>query len=59
MFEGRPKLTAWRDRVKKEVGEKLFDETHEQIMNVRNLVKSIQKDDRLELLKARFLRIFT
>lgn len=58
MFEGRPKLTAWRDRVKKEVGEKLFDETHEQILNVRNLVKSME-DDRLELLKARFLRIFT
>ncbi|CAG09655.1 unnamed protein product, partial [Tetraodon nigroviridis] len=33
-FKGHPKLVAWRDRVKKEVGPKLFDEAHEVILNV-------------------------
>ncbi|XP_026177838.1 glutathione S-transferase theta-1-like isoform X2 [Mastacembelus armatus] len=32
VFEGRPRLIAWRERVKKALGEKLFDEAHDVIM---------------------------
>lgn len=59
VFEGRPKLTAWRDRLKKELGEKLFDEAHEVIMNVRSLAQKMKNNSDLELLKPKFRKIFS
>ncbi|XP_047554013.1 glutathione S-transferase theta-1 isoform X2 [Lutra lutra] len=35
IFEGRPKLAAWRQRVEAAVGEDLFQEAHEVIMKAR------------------------
>lgn len=47
---------AWRDRVKKEVGPKLFDEAHEVILNVKSLPQKLQ-GDQLEMLKPRFQKL--
>ncbi|KAM9360924.1 glutathione S-transferase theta-1a [Symphorus nematophorus] len=59
VFAGRPKLIAWRDRVKKALGEKLFDEAHEAIMNVSSLPQKMQDNSELELLKPKFQKIFS
>ncbi|XP_029366321.1 glutathione S-transferase theta-1a [Echeneis naucrates] len=58
VFEGRPKLTAWRDRVKKELGEKLFDESHDGIMNISSLPQKMQNSADLEMLKPKFQKLF-
>lgn len=57
MFEGYPKLSAWRDRVKKEIGQKLFDEAHESVLNIKSLPQKIQPDH-LEMMKPRFQKLF-
>ncbi|KAG7217797.1 hypothetical protein INR49_020893 [Caranx melampygus] len=57
-FEGRPKLAAWRARVKKELGEKLFDEAHEAIMNRSALLQKMQNNPQLHLLKPKFQKLF-
>lgn len=59
VFEGRPKLRAWRERVKKELGEKLFDEAHEVIMNVSSLMQKMKSNSELEILKPKFQKLFT
>ncbi|XP_042337212.1 glutathione S-transferase theta-1-like, partial [Plectropomus leopardus] len=59
VFEGRPKLTAWRERVKKALGEKLFDEAHEVIMAVSSLPQKMQSSSELEMLKPKFRKIFS
>lgn len=58
MFKSRPKLSAWRDRVKKEIGEKLFDEAHEMIMNVGSISQKMQ-GDQLEMIKPKFQKLFS
>lgn len=57
MFEGYPKLSAWRDRVKKEIGQKLFDEAHASIMDIKSLPQKI-KPELLEMMKPRFQKMF-
>lgn len=56
MFEGHPKLSAWRDRVKKEIGEKLFDEAHELILDISSLPQKL-KGEQLEMLRPRFRKM--
>ncbi|XP_019959738.2 glutathione S-transferase theta-1a [Paralichthys olivaceus] len=58
VFEGRPKLIAWRERVKKELGEKLFDEAHESIMAVSSLPEKMQNNTELAMLIPKFQKIF-
>ncbi len=59
MFEGRQKLTAWRDRVKKEVGENLFDEAHEQLMNLGSVMRKLDSEGKMERLKSKYRKIFS
>lgn len=59
VFKDRPKLSAWRDRVKKEVGVKLFDETHDQIVNMPSTVKQLDSEGKLEAVKTRFRKAFS
>nr|ACQ58896.1 Glutathione S-transferase theta-1 [Anoplopoma fimbria] len=59
VFVGRPKLSAWRDRVKKAIGEKLFDEGHEAIMAVSGLMEKMKSSDELEMLKQKFKKLFS
>ncbi|XP_076585881.1 glutathione S-transferase theta-1a [Chaetodon auriga] len=54
VFENRPKLIAWRERLKKEVGEKLFDEAHEMIMQASSLPQQMQNSPELEKIKPKF-----
>ncbi|KAM4745036.1 glutathione S-transferase theta-3-like [Anableps anableps] len=57
-FEGRPKLTAWRDRVKKELGPKLFERAHEAVLNSSGLQQKMQNNTELQKLKPMFLKYF-
>lgn len=50
VFQSRPKLAAWQDRVKQAVGENLFAETHDLIM------KSSKVSQTLEPEKAQMFR---
>lgn len=59
VFEGRPKLAAWRDRLKKELSEELFDEAHELIMNIESRLQKMQEAPELELFKIRFQKNFS
>ncbi|XP_028284697.1 glutathione S-transferase theta-3-like [Parambassis ranga] len=59
VFEGRPKLIAWRDRVKKELGEKLFDEANEVMMNMSSLQHTMQNSKELEMFKPMFQKLFS
>nr|ABY83769.1 glutathione S-transferase theta [Channa punctata] len=60
VFEGRPKLIAWRERVKKALGEKLFDEAHEAIVNVSSLPEKMMREpSKLEMLRAKFQKLFS
>ncbi|KAJ4942585.1 hypothetical protein JOQ06_012439 [Pogonophryne albipinna] len=59
VFEGRQKLTAWRERVKKALGEKLFAEAHEVIMKVGSLPQQMQNNSNLEMLKPKFQKLFS
>ncbi|XP_017290888.1 glutathione S-transferase theta-1b [Kryptolebias marmoratus] len=57
VFEGRPKLGAWRDRVRAAVGEELFDEAHRTIMESQEWVKAMDGST-LQAFKPRILRMF-
>ena len=59
VFEGRPALSGWRERVRKAIGEELFDEAHQSIMNVDGLAKTFQDNGMLEFLKPRISKMFT
>lgn len=58
VLEGRPKLIAWRERVKKELGVKLFDEAHELIMKASSVPQMLQESGGLELFKPQFKKMF-
>uniref|UniRef100_A0A096LZ91 glutathione transferase n=2 Tax=Poecilia formosa TaxID=48698 RepID=A0A096LZ91_POEFO len=57
-FQGRPKLTAWRDRVKKELGVKLVDQAHEALLDSSGLQQKMQNNAELQKLKPMFLKYF-
>ncbi|KAM6965564.1 glutathione S-transferase theta-1a [Aplochiton taeniatus] len=58
VFEGRPTLSAWRDRVKSEIGEDLFDEAHKTIMHVDGLPQTFEKSGMPDFLKPRIQKMF-
>ncbi|KAJ8285763.1 hypothetical protein GJAV_G00030660 [Gymnothorax javanicus] len=58
VFKDRPKLRAWSDRVKKEMGVALFDEAHITTMNMHNLSQVFQENGMLEFLKPRIQKMF-
>ncbi|XP_076126453.1 glutathione S-transferase theta-1a [Alosa pseudoharengus] len=58
VFEGRPLLGEWRDRVKKELGESLFDEAHHVIMHAHTLPQELEDKGMLEFLKPRLKKLF-
>lgn len=57
IFEGRPKLTAWRERVKANIGKELFDEVHELILNAGDLPKKMEQSVMLPHLKTRLQKM--
>ncbi|CAM5100606.1 unnamed protein product [Natator depressus] len=47
IFEGWPKLVAWRSQVEEAVGKELFQEVHERILNAQDLRK-VQIDPQMK-----------
>lgn len=58
MFQDRPALNAWRDRVKKEIGVEVFDEAHKVIMNVDTLPQTFENNGLPEFLKLKLQKMF-
>lgn len=57
VFEGRPKLSAWRDRVQEAIGKELFDEAHQYILGAQESVKSMDSS-KMQVFKPKILRLF-
>lgn len=57
VFEGRPKLSAWRDRVQAAIGMELFVEAHQVIMGAQEAIKQID-GSKMEFFKPRIMRLF-
>ncbi|XP_012706504.2 glutathione S-transferase theta-1 [Fundulus heteroclitus] len=57
VFDGRPRLSSWRDRVRTFIGEELFDEAHQNILGAQEGLKQIDPS-KLELFKPKILRLF-
>ncbi|TFK13945.1 solute carrier family 2, facilitated glucose transporter member 11-like [Platysternon megacephalum] len=55
IFEDRPKLSEWRNRVEEAVGKELFQEVHKLILNIKEL-SNIQIDPQLKEHLAPMLR---
>ncbi|NWQ79965.1 GSTT1 transferase, partial [Columbina picui] len=56
LFEGRPKLAAWRTRVEEAVGKQLFQEAHQGISNVKNLTADQIAPELREHIKQQLLK---
>lgn len=57
VFEGRLKLSAWRDRVQAEIGKELFDEAHQGILASQEMVKNMDSS-KMQVFKPKILRFF-
>lgn len=57
VFDGRPKLSAWRDRVRAAIGAELFDEAHQRILSAQEMAQSMD-GSKLQHFKARILKMF-
>ncbi|XP_013881666.1 glutathione S-transferase theta-1b [Austrofundulus limnaeus] len=57
IFEDRPKLSAWRDRVQAAIGKELFDEAHRTIMESQETVK-VMDGSTLKRFTPKILRMF-
>jgi len=59
VFDGRPALLAWSERVKKAIGEELFAEGHELIMKASGLTQELQNNKDMEMLKSKYQKLFS
>ncbi|KAI5612914.1 glutathione S-transferase theta 1b [Silurus asotus] len=57
VFKGRPKLSAWRDRVRAAVGGELFDEAHERILQAQEIAQTMDGST-LQHFKPKILKMF-
>lgn len=57
VFEGRPKLSAWRDRVQVAIGKELFDEAHQAILGSQESVKQMDAS-KMQFFKPKILKLF-
>ncbi|XP_041931731.1 glutathione S-transferase theta-3-like [Alosa sapidissima] len=57
VFEGRPKLSAWKDRVRQKIGPELFDEAHKGVMGAMEVVKTLDSS-KLQGFKPRIQKMF-
>lgn len=57
VFENRPKLKAWKDRVREEIGAELFDEAHHALLSLQEDVKTMDPK-RMDPLKPKVLKYF-
>lgn len=52
VFQGRPKLGAWRDRVRDAIGAELFNDAHQIVMGAPEKIKMVDVD-KLQVLRPR------
>lgn len=57
VFEGRPKLSAWRNRVQTAIGKELFDDAHQIILGARDRV-TLMEESKLHMFKAKVVKFF-
>ncbi|XP_026885810.2 glutathione S-transferase theta-1b [Electrophorus electricus] len=57
VFEGRPKLRAWKERVRAAIGAELFDEAHQGILEIADIGQHVDASQ-LEIFKPKVLRLF-
>ncbi|XP_030005385.1 glutathione S-transferase theta-1b [Sphaeramia orbicularis] len=57
IFEGRPKLSAWRDRVVDAIGKDLFDDAHQKILGAEEAIKHLDKSI-VQIFKPKVIRLF-
>ncbi|XP_062867362.1 glutathione S-transferase theta-1b [Trichomycterus rosablanca] len=57
VFEGRPKLSAWKDRIRDAIGAELFDGAHQGIMSAQEMAKSLDTSQLLHF-KAKISKMF-
>ena len=57
VFEGRPRLSAWRDRVQETIGKGLFDEAHKKVLASKEMVATMD-DSKLQAFKPKVMRLF-
>ncbi|XP_042288224.1 glutathione S-transferase theta-3-like [Thunnus maccoyii] len=57
VFEGRPRLSAWRDRVQEAIGKELFDDAHQAILGAQESVKQMSTS-KIHLFKPKIQKLF-
>ncbi|XP_071765493.1 glutathione S-transferase theta-1b [Centroberyx gerrardi] len=57
VFEGRPRLSAWRDRVQAAIGKELFDDAHQGILAAQEMVKTMD-GSKLQIFKPKIMKLF-
>ncbi|KAM9450271.1 glutathione S-transferase theta-1b [Clarias gariepinus] len=57
VFDGRPKLSAWKDRVRAAIGADLFDEVHQGILSAEEMAQTMD-GSKLQHFKPRILKLF-
>ncbi|CAL8329206.1 unnamed protein product [Merluccius merluccius] len=57
VFESRPRLAAWRERVRVAVGTELFDEAHQEILASQEMVKDMDAS-KMQVFKPKILKLF-
>ncbi|KAF5893830.1 glutathione S-transferase theta-3-like [Clarias magur] len=57
VFEGRPKLSAWKDRVRAEIGADLFDEVHQGVLSAQETAQTLD-GSKLQHFKPTILKLF-
>lgn len=58
VFKDHPKLMAWRERVKEELSEKLFEEAHEGIVKSSSLPQMLKSSISFNKLKPTLQKLF-
>lgn len=57
VFENRPKLRAWKDRVREAVGAELFDEAHQDILSCQEIVETMDRK-KFDVMKPKIVKYF-
>ncbi|KAG7487244.1 glutathione S-transferase theta-3-like [Solea senegalensis] len=57
VFEDRPKLSAWRDRVEAAIGKELFDDAHQTILTAQERVSAMDAS-KMQVFKPKIVSLF-
>ncbi|KAF5893831.1 glutathione S-transferase theta-1-like [Clarias magur] len=57
VFDGHPKLSTWKDRVRAAISADLFDEVHQRILSAQEIVQTMD-GSKLQHFKPKILKLF-